>query len=529
MRWLVLVVLVACDHTPHDAVDASTADAPIDTVNDAGCPVLARSSDPCLGATPACMMTCADTDQDGLNDAWELAGGIDLDHDGAIDACHDVLLSGADVAHPDIFVIYDWLDYAPAGDACNVTADCTSSWGSSHAGETCTGPAVAASYTGSCEFACTTDADCTGRANPGSRIGDRCIASTCQHTHDPEALAPGALAEVVAAFALHGTNLHVVRGHAVPHSQVVSMRGPTELTDACEGGSPSSGTAGVGKYAASLYDLKALHAVDRLAYHYVVFAHYVACDTTAHCDACPYPMNADGTAKATTPNIGGTTGLAELPGNDAIVSLGARVQGFGYAPTVLTIASTFMHELGHNLGLHHGGGVGVIGTPTVDDTNWKPNYLSVMNYRYEFTGVEPARAADDPRAIPCTTAADCPSPNRCFGGGCARLDYSEEALRTLDERHLDETVTLGATQPDLITFTDAQCDIPASTATSAAPVDWDGDGQTTSTDVTADLTSGVDHACGSEAPMPLIGELDWPPSQPGAFLYGEQCSSWGAD
>ena len=30
-----------------------------------------------------------------------------------------------------------------------------------------------------------------------------------------------------------------------------------------------------------------------------------------------------------------------------------------------------MHELGHNLGLRHGGG---------DDTRCKPNYLSIMSY-----------------------------------------------------------------------------------------------------------------------------------------------------
>ena len=38
-----------------------------------------------------------------------------------------------------------------------------------------------------------------------------------------------------------------------------------------------------------------------------------------------------------------------------------------------------MHELGHNLGLHHGGSV---------DTNYKPNYNSIMNYRYQFPGVD---------------------------------------------------------------------------------------------------------------------------------------------
>ena len=39
---------------------------------------------------------------------------------------------------------------------------------------------------------------------------------------------------------------------------------------------------------------------------------------------------------------------------------------------------TFLHELGHSLGLRHGGG---------DDGNFKPNYQSVMNYAYQFTGV----------------------------------------------------------------------------------------------------------------------------------------------
>jgi hypothetical protein len=38
---------------------------------------------------------------------------------------------------------------------------------------------------------------------------------------------------------------------------------------------------------------------------------------------------------------------------------------------------TFMHELGHNMGLHHGGG---------DDPNYKPNYPSVMNYMFQFIG-----------------------------------------------------------------------------------------------------------------------------------------------
>jgi hypothetical protein len=39
---------------------------------------------------------------------------------------------------------------------------------------------------------------------------------------------------------------------------------------------------------------------------------------------------------------------------------------------------TFIHEFGHTLGLGHGGS---------DGTNYKPNYLSVMNYAFQVSGV----------------------------------------------------------------------------------------------------------------------------------------------
>src|SRR5215472_2560669 len=46
-----------------------------------------RVGDACLGPDrPACSSGCADSDGDGLNDAWEDADGIDLNGDGVIDA-----------------------------------------------------------------------------------------------------------------------------------------------------------------------------------------------------------------------------------------------------------------------------------------------------------------------------------------------------------------------------------------------------------------------------------------------------------
>ena len=91
--------------------------------------------------------------------------------------------------------------------------------------------------------------------NP-SHVGERCIQNMCMHTHDPVVLAPKALDAVVERFAVRGFNLHILRGHELPHSHVLSFRllnDPNHpmniMDDACEGGSLASGTAGAGEYA----------------------------------------------------------------------------------------------------------------------------------------------------------------------------------------------------------------------------------------------------------------------------------------
>ncbi|MDB4973178.1 MAG: fibronectin type domain protein [Myxococcaceae bacterium] len=111
----------------------------------------------------------------------------------------------------------------------------------------------------------------------------------------------------------------------------------------------------------SLYDIKALHmeAARRSFFYYQLFA---------------WSQQADGS--------GGSSGIGELPGNDSIVTLGGFALNVGSKlQTNLLInyqAATIMHELGHNLGLHHGGG---------DEQNRKPNYVSVMNYLYSPLGL----------------------------------------------------------------------------------------------------------------------------------------------
>lgn len=78
----------------------------------------------------------------------------------------------------------------------------------------------------------------------------------------------------------------------------------------------------------------------------------------------------------------GSSGLAEINGNDLLVTLGSWGLSTGSGSNTNLLlnyqASTIMHELGHNFGLEHGGN---------EANNYKPNYYSVMNYLYQLPGL----------------------------------------------------------------------------------------------------------------------------------------------
>jgi hypothetical protein len=65
------------------------------------------------------------------------------------------------------------------------------------------------------------------------------------------------------------------------------------------------------------------------------------------------------------------SGCAETPGNDFVIGHQDLLDA---AANLEGRQGTLMHELGHNLGLKHGGD---------DLINYKPNYLSVMNYSFQ--------------------------------------------------------------------------------------------------------------------------------------------------
>jgi hypothetical protein len=490
-----------------------------------------RVGDVCLGPvplgafnSPACTGACPSSTFDGLNDAWKIAGGIDMNGDGLItDAQHDVLLPGADPTKQDVFLQYDWMDYGPMETPCNNDLDCTIPYQGLR-GATCSGPALTQGFAATCVLACTTDLDCTSKGP--SHLTDRCgIAGgirQCLHTHDPALLTPNgtggskALDAVVAAFAEHGINLHIVRGQAHPHSHVVSFHELTNpanpITKSCEGGSFADGTAGAGRYAESIYDLKSRTFDPDMnqAYHYAIFGHYSTCDSPAHCGACPVAVNTDGTSKATSIIKFQSSGISEFFGNDFIVSLGNSINEIGGPPDEFNVGGTFMHELGHNFGLHHGGGFDADGTAE-DTPDFKPNYLSVMNYNYQFVGIPEA-------------------------GGGRRLDYSTQVLPRgtatpglLDENgKLDERTGLGSGDNSLMFFYDGACNFQV--APTEGPVDWDGDGVAGDNPAATSDLDPYNHFCGAVTTEVFRGHMDWPPhGPPNKFTYRFQCTSLAED
>ncbi|MFC1758424.1 hypothetical protein ACFL2H_06600, partial [Planctomycetota bacterium] len=148
----------------------------------------------------------------------------------------------------------------------------------------------------------------------------------------------------------------------------------------------------------------------------------------------------------------GSTGMAEQPGNDFFVTLGdwlhsnedGSIVGGGSPEQQ---AGTFMHELGHTFGLRHGGN---------DDLNYKPNYLSVMNYHWQV-------------------------PNSNVGW---TLDYSPETLPSLDPNSLNEPSGIGASPRDnrreVFVGPTPYRRVPVD-----ATVDWNRDGDTIDPDVAA--------------------------------------------
>jgi len=212
--------------------------------------------------------------------------------------------------------------------------------------------------------------------------------TTAGHSHEPP---DSVIQAAVAMFACRGITLNVVKSNAIPETFVM-MDGSAEDDFFTATG------------AGTFQNLKATYRNNTAAgWRYCIFGHR-------------YQEDGGST---------GSSGLAETPGDDFIVTLGAFSDSVG---TMFDRAATFVHELGHTLGLRHAGTMdaNVVGDGVA-------TFPSIMSYAYQLRGVR--------------------SHMRCLGLTHAwaqfkEMDYSSGRMPNVNEGNLNEPLGMGMNSTD---------------------------------------------------------------------------------
>ncbi|HRW07768.1 MAG TPA: Ig-like domain-containing protein, partial [Caldilineaceae bacterium] len=318
--------------------------------------------------------THLDSDQDGLLDHWETIG-IDVDQDGQVDL--NLPAMGANPNYRDVFLEIDWLpphdgrDFAPVPEAIDFLVDM---------------------------FANAPDGGITLHVDAGAGLSRNI-----------------------------GTDLGLLQGGPLsegPHINFVYF------------GLPDDQRFNVtGQISRSLDEIKDWWTRTDAHARELVFHYALLVDRTPSLDSNGNFVDDShviGRAETAFLNFS-PTDFHNVPGNDVIIALGA-MRSLTHLPKGFLQGHALAHELGHNLGLQHGGINEETSTPPGTDifnrSDYKPEYLSLMNYAYQFglTGLVGRGTAN---GLMADTSVITPAGLNYFGGarlGGLKVQITEPAV-----------------------------------------------------------------------------------------------------
>ena len=405
-----------------------------------------------------------DSDQDGLLDHWEkVGGGIDIDQDGVIDL--DLSAMGANPLKRDVFLEIDWLtDRTDAmneswSNALPPTAPGTIAQALVNVFKAAPAPGngIPAGIELHIDAGPRSDANMkpfsanfpTGMAPSLLQGGDQIHDGAGQHIDVLYLKPPGAVAiPGIIAVDFHtvkdryfGTGDKRARELAFHYSVLADFHSPFESMPEI----PLTGTV-AGSTSLTL-TASAFAGVDVANQAVIVTSgagqgqiRIIKSNTASQLTLVSAwkVLPAPGDSFAI---LSGSSGLAEivlkpdanhLPGNDFVVTMGAagvsktgvnRFLGWPFA-----IEQTLLHELGHNLGLRHGG----VDDRTSDSPfgpfagDFKPDYISLMNYAYQLCN--PPTGKNNPPYTTVPAMQKCPILSYSFPGDPVFSDWTNLKL-----------------------------------------------------------------------------------------------------
>jgi uncharacterized repeat protein (TIGR01451 family) len=183
---------------------------------------------------------------------------------------------------------------------------------------------------------------------------------------------------------------------------------------------------------------------------------------------------------ATPPSFNTISGLSEVFGNDLVVTLA----GWGSTaspPAKGTVNGTLMHELGHTLNLRHG---------SQDNTNCKPEHLSVMSYSRQIDNNPiPGRSLTYARryaSLPASPSDALPPLNET---GPTGMNEPTGILSGLDAVTMADVKTRLTGDGEKVAYgvTSKSGAVKVFVVDAAGPINWNGDADTTDSNVSADV------------------------------------------